>query len=405
MARRRVLLLLLVVNTLTQCWAQETVTLPRWMAATLGGERMKERTFKTEEIDLEQRLGQQLKRLGFIGTYSLELAVEDSARLDCKVTGWQDSTRAIVIVEGISQPLRTTYMADLKADVALYAHSEDGQRTALVGRISNFLRPEAEAPEPPRRRHREDSLISTRSTVLARTCQEWTRLRIGGLILPVHNRVHYWVDTTITSPFAEMPGWLPLYGRTFEALKVFTALRPGIPLKIYQGRSLMRMTRLSVQPGPPPAVDLRDYSVTGTYRPPTALHSRGEAQYMDDEMELAYGRASGQPAAAPEFYTYAEQMPQFPGGEEAFKAYLTTNLRYPEMEREIGIQGTVYLSIIVEPNGAVTNIAPLREVSGAPALTKEAIRLLKAMPPWTPGRTNGKPVRVKMNVPVKFRLE
>jgi protein TonB len=106
-----------------------------------------------------------------------------------------------------------------------------------------------------------------------------------------------------------------------------------------------------------------------------------------------------------DWVTFAEQMPQFPGGEEAFKAYLTANLRYPEMEREQGIEGTVYLSIIVEPNGAVTNVTVLRGVNGGPGLTREAIRLLKAMPTWTPGRTNGKAMRVKMNVPVKFRLE
>jgi len=112
-----------------------------------------------------------------------------------------------------------------------------------------------------------------------------------------------------------------------------------------------------------------------------------------------------EPSIQEDWHTFTDPMPQFPGGEEAFKAYLTTNLRYPEMERENGIQGTVYLSIIVEENGVVTNITPLREVYGGRGLTQEAIRVLKAMPAWTPGRMNGKPVRVKMNVPVKFRLE
>jgi TonB family protein len=112
-----------------------------------------------------------------------------------------------------------------------------------------------------------------------------------------------------------------------------------------------------------------------------------------------------EPSIQEDWHTFTDPMPQFPGGEEAFKAYLTTNLRYPEMERENGVQGTVYLSIIVEENGVVTHITPLREVYGGRGLTKEAIRVLKAMPAWTPGRMNGKPVRVKMNVPVKFKLE
>jgi len=112
-----------------------------------------------------------------------------------------------------------------------------------------------------------------------------------------------------------------------------------------------------------------------------------------------------EPSIQEDWHTFTDPMPQFPGGEEAFKAYLATNLRYPELERENSIQGTVYLSIIVEENGVVTNITPLREVYGGRGLTQEAIRVLKAMPAWTPGRMNGKPVRVKMNVPVKFRLE
>lgn len=112
-----------------------------------------------------------------------------------------------------------------------------------------------------------------------------------------------------------------------------------------------------------------------------------------------------EPPVREDWYTFTDPMPQFPGGEEAFKAYLKENLRYPELEREMNIQGTVYLSIIVEDNGVVTNVTVLRGVNGGPGLKQEAIRVLKAMPPWTPGRMNGKPVRVKMNVPVKFRLE
>ncbi len=111
------------------------------------------------------------------------------------------------------------------------------------------------------------------------------------------------------------------------------------------------------------------------------------------------------PSIQEDWYTFTDPMPQFPGGEEAFKAYLATNLRYPDMEREQGIEGTVYLSIIVEDNGVVTNVTVLRGVNGGPGLEKEAKRVLKAMPPWTPGRVNGKPVRVKMNVPVRFKLE
>jgi len=365
------------------------------MAATLGGERMKERTYVTDDRHRESWRGQQATRLSFNGIYRFELAVEDSARMDCSVTGWQDSTRVIIIVEGISEPIQITYLADLKEDVALYARSEGGERTAMVGRVSSFLRPVPPHSRTARDVEKADSLINTHSTVLGRTCQQWTRLRQGSLIMPARNRLQYWVDPSLPSPFAEIGGWLP-WGTVFSPLHLFTELRNGAPLKVQQGRALMRMTRIEPRPVPPIAVDLRDHAVVPwdfqAYEPSDA----------DPGIPV---EPVPEPPVQEDWYTFTDPMPQFPGGEEAFKTYLKENLRYPELEREMGIQGTVYLSIIVETNGVVTNITPLREVSGGRGLTKEAIRVLKAMPPWTPGRMNGKPVRVKMNVPVKFRLE
>jgi TonB family protein len=105
-----------------------------------------------------------------------------------------------------------------------------------------------------------------------------------------------------------------------------------------------------------------------------------------------------------EIFTYAEKMPEFIG-EGGFMHYLATNIKYPNVAREMGKQGTVYISFVVEKDGSITNVRERKGVSGAPDLTKEAIRVIAAMPKWKPGEMNGKPVRIEMTQPIKFVLE
>jgi hypothetical protein len=101
-------------------------------------------------------------------------------------------------------------------------------------------------------------------------------------------------------------------------------------------------------------------------------------------------------------FTYADAMPVFPGGNDSLKIFLWGNTQYPPHTQA---QGTVYMTFIVEKNGAITNIKALREVPDAPAFTKEATRLIALMPEWIPGEIEGKPVRVKVIQPVKFGFE
>ena len=97
---------------------------------------------------------------------------------------------------------------------------------------------------------------------------------------------------------------------------------------------------------------------------------------------------------------YADKMPEFIG--DMFK-FLRDNLRYPQLAREQNSQGTVYLSFVVEKDGAVANISSLRGVDGG--CTEEAIRVVKLMPKWKPGMNHGEPVRVQFNLPIKFTLK
>lgn len=104
-----------------------------------------------------------------------------------------------------------------------------------------------------------------------------------------------------------------------------------------------------------------------------------------------------------EIFTVVESMPTYPGGDAARMKFLQENIKYPQMARESGIQGTVYVTFVVEPDGSVSDVRVLRGIGGG--CDEEAVRVIKAMPKWIPGKQRGKPVRVQFNMPIKFTLQ
>lgn len=102
-------------------------------------------------------------------------------------------------------------------------------------------------------------------------------------------------------------------------------------------------------------------------------------------------------------FDVVEQMPSFPGGNDALMKFLSDNVKYPVVAQENGVQGRVVVSFVVEKDGSITDVKVVRSVD--PSLDKEAARVVKSMPHWIPGRQNGAAVRVKYNVPVSFRLQ
>ena len=102
-------------------------------------------------------------------------------------------------------------------------------------------------------------------------------------------------------------------------------------------------------------------------------------------------------------YDCVEQMPSFPGGTQKLKEFIEENLRYPKELEETCIQGRVIVRFVVERNGKLSNVKVVKSVH--PALDKEAIRIVKLMPRWIPGRQNGITVRVKCYIPIIFRLK
>ncbi len=101
-------------------------------------------------------------------------------------------------------------------------------------------------------------------------------------------------------------------------------------------------------------------------------------------------------------FTVVEDQPSFPGGEEARIRFLQENLRYPQMAREAGIQGTVFVTFVVERDGSVTDVRVLRGIGGG--CDEEAVRVVRNMPNWQPGRQRGQAVRVQFNMPIRFVL-
>ena len=102
-------------------------------------------------------------------------------------------------------------------------------------------------------------------------------------------------------------------------------------------------------------------------------------------------------------FTVVEQMPMYPGGDAALMGYLRDNIKYPTVAAENCVQGRVVVGFVVERDGSITDVNILRGVD--PSLDREAMRVVKSMPRWNPGKQNGSAVRVKYQVPVSFRLQ
>ena len=109
-----------------------------------------------------------------------------------------------------------------------------------------------------------------------------------------------------------------------------------------------------------------------------------------------------QPVNRNRVYDVVEQMPSFPGGNSGLMTYLNQHTHYPAEAQENGVQGRVVVSFVVEKNGQINDVTVMRHVD--PSLDKEAIRVVRNMPRWTPGKQGGEPVRVRFTVPVSFRL-
>ncbi len=130
---------------------------------------------------------------------------------------------------------------------------------------------------------------------------------------------------------------------------------------------------------------------------------------VDAEADLDYEIPDYEPVEVEEeeieddyIFEIVEDEPEFPGGQQALQQYLRDNIRYPTRARESGVEGTVFVTFVVEPDGSITNVEVLRGIGAG--CDDEAVRVVQNMPNWEPGKQRGQPVRVQFNLPVRFVL-
>ncbi len=102
-------------------------------------------------------------------------------------------------------------------------------------------------------------------------------------------------------------------------------------------------------------------------------------------------------------YYQVDEMPEYPGGEEALKKFIADNIKYPEEARKNGITGKVYVSFIVDKTGEVRDAQVARGVD--PSLDKESLRVINQLERFKPGKQDGKPVKVAYTIPINYALD
>ena len=162
-------------------------------------------------------------------------------------------------------------------------------------------------------------------------------------------------------------------------------------------RSLPLVKKINAQPLKTP---VNDSVVPGKNQQKTDLIKQGEGPSEKNITENKVSNSSQKPI---ELFTVVEEQPCYPGGDDARILYLQNNIRYPEEAKELGIQGKVFVTFVVETDGSLTDIKVLRGIGGG--CDEEAIRVIKNMPKWIPGKQRGVQVRVQFNLPINFKLQ
>ena len=120
----------------------------------------------------------------------------------------------------------------------------------------------------------------------------------------------------------------------------------------------------------------------------------------DDAARTREAAGEGEATGDTEIFMVVEDMPGFPGGN--VQQWISKHVKYPVLAMENGIQGKVYVQFVIEKDGSITDVKVVR--GGDSSLDKEAVRVVKSMPKWKPGKQRGKPVRVSFTLPINFQL-
>jgi protein TonB len=160
-------------------------------------------------------------------------------------------------------------------------------------------------------------------------------------------------------------------------------------------------------PPPPPPPAVQEVEVLNVVEDNVETESIEVNTEDDKEQEVVIAAPVEAPVEEEEeevVFVVVESMPEFPGGQQALFKYLSENVKYPVIAQENGIQGRVICQFVVNKDGSIVDVEVVRS-GGDPSLDKEAVRVIKSMPKWKPGKQRGKAVRVKYTVPVNFKLQ
>ena len=122
-----------------------------------------------------------------------------------------------------------------------------------------------------------------------------------------------------------------------------------------------------------------------------------------EEYDFAPAEIEEEEIVEAEIFKVVEVMPEFPGGPAKMMEYIQKNIKYPMMARESDIQGRVFVSFVVEPDGSISNVGVMRGIGGG--CDEEAVRVVNSMPKWNPGKQRGTAVRCSFTVPIIFKLQ
>ena len=159
---------------------------------------------------------------------------------------------------------------------------------------------------------------------------------------------------------------------------------------------IIPITKQEVKPPPPPPP------------PPEVIEIVEDDIEIEDELEIEDTESDEDEEIEieeeddDEFFMVVENMPEFPGGDLGLMKYIQKNVKYPAIAKEYNITGKVYVSFIVDKSGSVTNVKIVRGVDKN--LDAEALRVVKSLPKYKPGKQRGKAVRVMFTIPINFTL-
>lgn len=170
---------------------------------------------------------------------------------------------------------------------------------------------------------------------------------------------------------------------------------------------ITRQEELKAPPPPPPPQAIEILNIVDN----TAiikddleiLNSEATAETKIEVTQIQIAQTVEKEKEEEKIFVVVEEMPEFPGGELALRKYIASAIKYPTVAQENGIQGTVFISFVVDRDGGVSNVKIVRGVD--PSVDKEAMRVVSTLPKWKPGKQRGKPVRVSYSVPIHFRLD